>query len=68
MRCEKCGRLDNKVIETRRLVRTVFRRRECIPCGERWWTQEAMVNGAPGGIHEMAKEVASVKRSAKESA
>lgn len=62
MQCDKCGRLDSKVIETRRLKRTVFRRRECKPCGERWWTQEAHVNSAPSSLHEMSTEAQRIRK------
>src|SRR6266446_3303563 len=42
MRCPKCGRLDDKVIDSRasREGSVIRRRRECIDCGHRFTTYE----------------------------
>jgi len=42
MRCSKCGRQDDKVIDSRasREGSTIRRRRECIGCGHRFTTYE----------------------------
>jgi len=42
MRCPKCGRQDDKVIDSRasREGATIRRRRECIGCGHRFTTYE----------------------------
>src|SRR6266699_7303806 len=42
MRCSKCGRQDDKVIDSRasREGATIRRRRECIGCGHRFTTYE----------------------------
>ena len=44
MRCPKCGCLDDKVIDSRasREGATIRRRRECIVCGYRYTTYEAI--------------------------
>ena len=42
MRCPKCGRLDDKVIDSRasREGSVIRRRRECLDCGHRFTTYE----------------------------
>jgi len=42
MRCPKCGRQDDKVIDSRasREGATIRRRRECLGCGHRFTTYE----------------------------
>jgi len=42
MQCRNCNYPDSRVIETTRDDRTslIYRRRECIKCGERYTTQE----------------------------
>jgi transcriptional repressor NrdR len=42
MRCPKCGRLEDKVIDSRasREGSTIRRRRECLTCGHRFTTYE----------------------------
>src|ERR1700733_6677935 len=42
MRCPKCGRQDDKVIDSRtsREGATIRRRRECLGCGHRYTTYE----------------------------
>src|SRR5580765_5553607 len=42
MRCPKCGRQDDKVIDSRasREGATIRRRRECLKCGNRFTTYE----------------------------
>ena len=44
MRCPQCGRLDDKVIDSRvsREGATIRRRRECLGCGLRFTTYEAV--------------------------
>jgi len=44
MKCPRCGHDDDKVIDSRavREGRAVRRRRECIDCGERFTTYEAL--------------------------
>lgn len=44
MKCPRCGHDDDKVVESRvvREGRAVRRRRECIDCGERFTTYEAL--------------------------
>jgi len=45
MRCPQCGCEDDKVVETRvgKDGDTIRRRRECLRCGERYTTREALV-------------------------
>src|SRR3954462_11874367 len=47
MRCPKCGRQDDKVIDSRasREGATIRRRRECIGCGYRFTTYEEVERG-----------------------
>jgi transcriptional repressor NrdR len=47
MRCPKCGRVDDKVIDSRssREGATIRRRRECIACGQRFTTYEEIERG-----------------------
>lgn len=42
MRCPKCGRVEDKVIDSRasREASTIRRRRECLNCGHRFTTYE----------------------------
>ena len=44
MKCPRCGREDDKVVDSRavRDGRAVRRRRECLACGERYTTQESL--------------------------
>src|SRR3954462_5006007 len=47
MRCPKCGRQDDKVIDSRasREGATIRRRRECLGCGYRFTTYEEVERG-----------------------
>jgi len=47
MRCPKCGRQDDKVIDSRasREGATIRRRRECLGCGNRFTTYEEVERG-----------------------
>jgi transcriptional repressor NrdR len=47
MRCPKCGRQDDKVIDSRasREGATIRRRRECLGCGHRFTTYEEIERG-----------------------
>jgi transcriptional repressor NrdR len=47
MRCPKCGRQDDKVIDSRssREGATIRRRRECLGCGHRFTTYEEVERG-----------------------
>src|SRR6266704_2563626 len=64
MRCSKCGRLDDKVIDSRasREGSTIRRRRECLGCGHRFTTYEEieheglMVVKRDGRREELSKE------------
>ncbi|MBI2924283.1 MAG: transcriptional repressor NrdR [Verrucomicrobia bacterium] len=64
MRCPKCGRLDDKVIDSRasREGLTIRRRRECLGCGCRFTTYEEiereglMVVKRDGRREEFSKE------------
>src|SRR2546425_13215557 len=64
MRCPKCGRLDDKVIDSRgsREGSTIRRRRECLKCGTRFTTYEEieheglMVIKRDGRREEFSKE------------
>lgn len=42
MQCRSCNYPESRVVETRRDDRTnqIYRRRECIKCGNRYTTQE----------------------------
>src|SRR5215510_11050772 len=48
MRCPKCGRQEDKVIDSRtsREGATIRRRRECLGCGHRFTTYEEIENEA----------------------
>src|SRR5438309_11496614 len=64
MRCPKCGRLDDKVIDSRasREGSVIRRRRECLVCGHRFTTYEEiehqglMVVKRDGRREEFSKE------------
>jgi len=64
MRCPKCGRLDDKVIDSRtsREGSTIRRRRECLACSHRFTTYEEieheglMVIKRDGRREEFSKE------------
>jgi transcriptional repressor NrdR len=64
MRCPKCGRLDDKVIDSRasREGTTIRRRRECLGCAQRFTTYEEiereglMVVKRDGRREEFSKE------------
>jgi len=64
MRCPKCGRLDDKVIDSRasREGSVIRRRRECLDCGHRFTTYEEieheglMVIKRDGRREEFSKE------------
>src|SRR5258706_13793847 len=64
MRCPKCGRQDDKVIDSRasREGATIRRRRECLGCGHRFTTYEEieretlMVVKRDGRREEFSKE------------
>jgi len=64
MRCPKCGRLDDKVIDSRasREGSVIRRRRECLVCGHRFTTYEEieheglMVIKRDGRREEFSKE------------
>src|SRR5438309_10021289 len=64
MRCPKCGRLDDKVIDSRasREGSVIRRRRECLSCGHRFTTYEEieheglMVVKRDGRREEFSKE------------
>src|SRR3974390_60668 len=47
MRCPKCGRQDDKVIDSRssREGATIRRRRQCLDCGHRFTTYEEIERG-----------------------
>ena len=47
MRCPKCGRIDDKVIDSRasREGATIRRRRECLGCSHRFTTYEEVERG-----------------------
>jgi transcriptional repressor NrdR len=42
MQCKSCGYADSRVVDTRMddRINQVYRRRECIKCGNRFTTQE----------------------------
>jgi transcriptional repressor NrdR len=44
MKCQRCGRLDNKVVESRDVADNdaIRRRRECLSCGYRFTTYERL--------------------------
>ena len=64
MRCPKCGRLDDKVIDSRasREGSVIRRRRECLDCGHRFTTYEEieheglMIVKRDGRREEFSKE------------
>ena len=64
MRCPKCGRAEDKVIDSRssREGATIRRRRECLTCGHRFTTYEEIEQGnlmvlkADGRHEEFSKE------------
>ncbi len=64
MRCPKCGRLDDKVIDSRasREGASVRRRRQCLGCGNRFTTyenvehEELMVVKRDGRREEFSRE------------
>ena len=64
MRCPKCGRLDDKVIDSRASLEgsVIRRRRECLDCGHRFTTYEEieheglMIVKRDGRREEFSKE------------
>lgn len=40
LKCPACASTQNKVADSRQTDSSIRRRRECLPCGERWTTYE----------------------------
>lgn len=54
MKCQVCNERKSVVLETRRMDRTIWRRRSCSGCGATYVTSESYATAMPKAIHKLA--------------
>ncbi len=60
IRCPKCD-ADSGVLESRAVAKTIWRRRKCLSCGERWSTYEVTKATVDMVLH-MEKYVGAIEK------